>query len=133
MRLIPAVAAAAAVALSACGGADRHAGLTREEADERVTAALRAAQSHGEVAQQLQEAIGGLHEEAMARAGGAEGGSAGPRVLQRGATMEQGTIPGSGRPAWVASRGLAGLGSALALCLYVWDGGSSIDVRGRCS
>ena len=132
MRLVPAVAVAV-LALSACGGADRHAGLTREEADDRVSAALRAAQASGAIAQQLQEAIGGLHEEAMARAGGAERGSAGPRVLQRGATMQKGAIPGRGRPAWVASRGLAGLGTALVLCLYVWDGGSSIDVRGRCT
>jgi hypothetical protein len=133
--VIARVAALAAVVLvaAACGaGEEGHAGLTRAEADERILAALDDAQSEGAVARELTEAIAGTPQEAMGRAGGSGLGGAGPRVDRAGRTVAEAAVPGSGEEAWVGSFALAGVGSALSLCVYVWDGGSAVEARTRC-
>jgi hypothetical protein len=126
--------AAAVLALAACGGGgdDDHAGLTRAQADERIAAALAEAENEGAVERALQEAIAGTPQEAMGRAGGSGLGGAGPKVLRAGRSVARAAAPGSGEEAWVGSYAVAGIGSALTLCVYVWDGGSAVEARTRC-
>jgi hypothetical protein len=118
--------AALALVSSGCGGP--YAGLTREQADERAVAALRSAQSDGTLVRELGQAIEQTPTGAMGRAGGATLGKVPPVT---GKKLSEGTSP-DGYDAWVASYALAGLGSALSVCVYVWDGGSAVDVRERC-
>jgi hypothetical protein len=132
MRNAAALGAAALLAAVACGGSERYAGLTREEADARLASLLQRAESTGTVAEQVGEAMAGSPEEAMGRAGASTLGSRGPKVVREGATIRKGAAPESGEAAWVGSYDLTGLGSALSLCVYVWDAGSRLDVRARC-
>ena len=132
MRTAAAVAAAVVLAgAGGCGGSDEYAGLTRDEADTRIAEAARGAQADGILARRLSAAMAGSPQEAMGRAGGVSLG-AGPRLAGDASSVVEGEAPGSGEPAWVGSFGLAGIGSALAACVYVWDGGSAVDVRASC-
>ena len=124
MRVV--LLAALALVSSGCGGP--YAGLSREQADERATAALRSAQSDGTLVRELGQAIQQTPTGAMGRAGGATLGTVPPVT---GKKLSEGTAP-DGYEAWVASYALAGLGSALSVCVYVWDDGSAVDVRERC-
>jgi predicted small secreted protein len=118
---------ALALVVSGCGGT--YAGLSKDEASERAARALQVAQADGTLTRQLGRAIEQTATGAMGRAGSATLGSkprvTGERALARGATP-------AGDDAWVAAYGTAGLGSAIRICVYVWDGGSDVDVGERC-
>jgi hypothetical protein len=116
-----------ALTVSACGGP--YAGLSREQADDRSSAALRSAQSDGTLTRELGQAIQSTPTAAMGRAGAATLGST-PR-LTGDRKLSEGTAP-DGNDAWVASYAIRGLGSALAVCVYVWNDGAAVDVRERC-
>jgi hypothetical protein len=133
VRIAAAVAAAGVLAAAACGGgSDRYAGLSRGEADGRVTAAARDAESDGALARQLTEALSDSPQAAMGRAGGVALGGGGPKLTGGATSLKEGETPSTGEPAWVGSFALAGIGSALTACVYVWDGGSAVDVRPSC-
>lgn len=132
-RRLAAVAAAVAIVVAGgCGGATTYAGLTRDEAEARVDATLGTAEADGTVARELAEELAGTPQEAMGRIGPAgDPATSGPRPIRDGATLREGAAP-SGDPAWVGAYGLEGMGETLTLCLYVWDGGSTVDVRTSC-
>ena len=132
MKLAAACAVALLVVSGACGGSERYAGLTGDEAGDRVAAAVAEAQGAGVVAKEVGEAMAGSPEEAMGRAGNSDLRGAGPKVGPEREAVAHGAEPASGREAWVGAYGIVGVGSALTLCVYVWDGGSSVDVRPRC-
>ena len=119
--------AALALTVSACGGP--YAGLTREQADKRASEALTSAQSDGTLRRELGQAIQETPTGAMGRAGAATLGTS-PRLTGDN-TLSEGAAP-DGYDAWVGSYAIAGVGSALSACVYVWDGGSAVDVRERC-
>ena len=125
MKILPLVGLALVV--SGCGGT--YAGLSKDEASERAGQALRIAQADGTITRRLGRAIEQTPTGAMGRAGSATLGSrpriTGERELAKGATP-------AGDDAWIASYATAGLGSAMSICVYVWDGGSDVDVRERC-
>jgi hypothetical protein len=127
VRAVALVLAVAVVA--ACGGEERYAGLTRGEAEARLASRLAVAEARGELGSRLGEAIAGTSEEAMARAGVADGGA--PRVSRDAAKIVRGETR-AGTEAWVGRYVLAGVGSALAVCVYVGESGSAVDVRARC-
>ena len=132
-RAASASLAAAVLAVAACGGGDDdHGGLTQAQADERILAALERAESEGAVERELAEAIARTPQEAMGRAGGSWLRGVGPKVVRDGRNVLRAAVPGSGEEAWVGSFALAGIGSALSLCVYVWDGGSAVEARTRC-
>jgi hypothetical protein len=118
---------ALALAVSACGGP--YAGLSREQADKRASTALRSAESDGTLQRELGQAIQETPTGAMGRAGAARLGA--PPRLTGEKKLSEGSAP-DGYDAWVGSYAIAGVGSALSVCVYVWDGGSAVDVRGRC-
>lgn len=126
-----ALVAAAALLLAACGGAESYAGLTRDEADERISAALARAKVDGTIQREVGRALAGTSGEAMGRAGGRPLGSIGPTAARDGGRLAKRTAPG-GAHAWVRSYALAGLGSAVSLCVYAWDGGDDVRVRSAC-
>jgi hypothetical protein len=122
------VLAALALSLSACGGGE-YAGLSREEAGQRAGDALRAAQSDGTTTRELGQAIQETPTGAMGRAGSARLGNT-PRLTGE-RELSEGTGP-DGHDAWIASYPITGLGSAVSVCVYVWDSGSDVDIRERC-
>ena len=119
--------AALALVVSGCGGT--YAGVSKNEASERAARALQVAQADGTLTRRLGRAIEQTPTGAMGRAGSATLGSrpriTGERELAKGATP-------AGDDAWVVSYATAGLGSAMSICVYVWDRGSDVDVRERC-
>ena len=125
MRIV--LLAALALVASGCGGT--YAGLSKDQASDRAAQALRTAQADGTITRRLGRAIEQTPTGAMGRAGSATLGSkpriTGVRELTQGATS-------AGDDAWIASYATAGLGSAMSICVYVWDGGSDVDVRERC-
>lgn len=125
MRLLLTAAAASLAVAAGCGGADRYAGLTEEQAGERIVAALKDAEQNGT----MPAGIGAppTTEEAMGRPGGNALGTESPRFVPAGSAV-RGAAP-SGDPAWVTA--LAGPGQ-LTLCVYVWDDGSALAARRRC-
>jgi hypothetical protein len=133
VRTAAATAAAAVVlALAGCGGgSEDYAGLTRDEADGRVAEVAHQAEADGVLARRLSAAMAGSPQEAMGRAGGVALG-AGPELSGEAASVVEGKAPQTGDAAWVGSYALAGIGSALSACVYVWDGGSAVDVRPSC-
>jgi hypothetical protein len=133
VRIAAAVAAAGVLAAASCGGgSDGYAGLSRAQANDRVAALARDAQADGTLARQLNEALAGSPQEAMGRAGGVSLGAGGPKLEGGAASLDEGKAPSTGEAAWVASFALAGIGSALTACVYVWDAGSAVDVRPSC-
>ena len=128
-----AILAAVSLALAAggCGGSDEHAGLTRDEADARIADAAKEAEHSGLLAERLNAALAGSPQEAMGRAGGISLGG-GPKLAGEPTRVAEGEAPSTGEPAWVGSYALSGIGSALSACVYVWDEGSSVDVRADC-
>ena len=125
MRPILAAAAALLALAAGCGGEDRYAGLTEEQAGERTVAAVEAAQENGTMPAGI--AAPPTTEEAMGRPGGNALGTESPSSAPAGRAA-RGAAP-SGEPAWVTA--LAGPG-LLTLCVYVWDGGSELAARDRC-
>ena len=132
MRLAAAFCVAGTLLLAGCGGSEEYAGLTREEAEAQIAEAVELSEARGDVAELVRGEIAGGGEEAMSRAGSSDVASVG---VTGEPTITKGSRPGTlGEvgPAWVATYGLRGLGSSLALCAYGWESEVELTVSTTC-
>jgi hypothetical protein len=133
VRRAAALVAAGTLVVGGCGGDEGYAGLSREEAGARIEAAVESAQEDGTLERELGRALAGTGAGRMGRAGGRPLDSIAPTAARDGGRLTRTTAPGGGREAWSRSYALAGLGAALSLCVYAWDGGHAVAVRGDCA
>lgn len=123
MRPFFAVAAAVLAVAVGCGGDDRNAGLTAEQAEREAIAALEAARRDGTLPPVLSPEPSA--EEAMGRAGGSALGAAEQQLVPVGPAVRV-PAPPDRTPAWVVEFRPEGAYRNVWICVYVWKGGSEI-------